>query len=190
MIMGFGNLMMIPIRVEYLTNPIYGLEKNALTIATLILVIPNIFRLLLNPFWGRLFDRINFFLLRAVLNLFFAVGILIFFNSETLAGMAVGQIFFGIAHAGGDIAWGLWVTKLAPPNRVADYMSVHTFFTGVRGVLAPVIGFAVLASGFAIGSLSLISGGMIVLSAVMLIPTIKQTREDHPTQAVTEEISE
>ncbi|MFQ3169827.1 MAG: hypothetical protein ACI8QI_002407, partial [Limisphaerales bacterium] len=55
---------------------------------------------------------------------------------------------------------------------------------------APVIGFAVLASGFAIGSLSLISGGMIVLSAVMLIPTIKQTREDHPTQAVTEEISE
>ena len=190
MIMGFGNLMMIPIRVEYLTNPVYGLEQNALTIATLILVIPNVFRLLLNPFWGRLFDRINFFLLRAVLNLFFAVGILIFFSSDTLLGMAIGQIFFGIAHAGGDIAWGLWVTKLAPPNRVADYMSVHTFFTGVRGVLAPVIGFSVLASGLAIGSLSLISAGLIVLSAILLIPTIKQTREEHPTQAVTEELSE
>jgi predicted MFS family arabinose efflux permease len=190
MIMGFGNLMMIPIRVEYLTNPVYGLEQNALTIATLILVIPNVFRLLLNPFWGRLFDRINFFLLRAVLNLFFAVGILIFFNSDTLLGMAIGQIFFGIAHAGGDIAWGMWVTKLAPPNRVADYMSVHTFFTGVRGVLAPIIGFSVLASGLAIGSLSLISAGLIVLSAILLIPTIKQTREERPTQAVTEELSE
>jgi hypothetical protein len=54
---------------------------------------------------------------------------------------------------------------------------VHTFFTGVRGVLAPIIGFSVLASGLAIGNLSLISGGMIVLSAVMLIPTIKQTRD-------------
>ena len=119
MIMGFGNLMMIPIRVEYLTNPVYGLEQNALTIATLILVIPNVFRLLLNPFWGRLFDRINFFLLRAVLNLFFAVGILILFSSDTLLGMAIGQIFFGIAHAGGDIAWGLWGTTLAPPSRGA-----------------------------------------------------------------------
>ena len=182
--------MMIPIRVEYLTNPVYGLEQNALTIATLILVIPNVFRLLLNPFWGWLFDRINFFLLRAVLNLFFAVGILIFFSSDKLLGMAIGQIFFGIAHAGGDIAWGLWVTKLAPPNKVADYMSVHTFFTGVRGVLAPVLGFSVLASGLAIGSLSLISAGLIVISAILLIPTIKQTREEDPTQAVTEELSE
>ena len=190
MIMGFGNLMMIPIRVDYLANPIYGLEKSELVIAVLTLVIPNVFRLLLNPFWGRMFDRINLFLLRAVLNLFFAAGVLIFFNSDTMAGMVAGQICFGIAHAGGDIAWGLWVTKLAPPNHVADYMSVHTFFTGVRGVLAPVIGFSVLASGLAVSSLSQISGGLILLSAILLIPTIKQTREDHPNQVVTEEISE
>ncbi|GIT12936.1 MAG: hypothetical protein CM1200mP34_3420 [Verrucomicrobiales bacterium] len=190
MIMGFGNLMMIPIRVDYLANPVYGLEKSELVIAVLTLVIPNVFRLLLNPFGGRMFDRINLFLLRAVLNLFFAAGVLIFFNSDTMAGMVAGQICFGIAHAGGDIAWGLWVTKLAPPNRVADYMSVHTFFTGVRGVLAPVIGFSVLASGLAVSSLSQISGGLILLSAILLIPTIKQTREDHPTQVVTEEISE
>ena len=39
------------------------------------------FRLPLNPLWGWLFDRINFFLLRSVLNyLFFAVGILVFFS--------------------------------------------------------------------------------------------------------------
>jgi len=177
MIMGFGNLMMIPIRVDYLANPVYGLEKSELVIAVLTLVIPNVFRLLLNPFWGRMFDRINLFLLRAVLNLFFAAGILIFFNSSTMTGMVIGQICFGIAHAGGDIAWGLWVTKLAPPNRVADYMSVHTFFTGVRGVLAPVIGFGVLASGLAVDSLSQMSGGLIILSAIMLIPTIRQTRK-------------
>ena len=43
-----------------------------------------------------------------------------------------------ISGAGADVAWSLWVTKFAPPERVADYMSVHTFFTGVRGFLAPV----------------------------------------------------
>ena len=175
MMMGFGNLMMIPIRVDYLANPVYGLEKSEFVIALLTLVITNVFRLLLNPFWGWMFDRINIFLLRAVLNLFFAAGILVFFNSNTMTGMVIGQIFFGIAHAGGDIAWGMWVTKLAPANLVADYMSVHTFITGVRGVLAPLIGFGVLASGLAIGSLSYISAGMIILSAALLIPTIRQT---------------
>ena len=178
MMMGFGNLMMIPIRIEYLTNPIYGLEKSALIISILTLVIPNVFRLLLNPLWGWLFDRINFFLLRSVLNLFFAIGILIFFSSQSLTGMIIGQVFFGIAHAGGDIAWGMWVTKLAPANRVADYMSVHTFFTGVRGVLAPIIGFGVLASGLTIGKLSFISSGMIILSAILLIPAIRQTQKN------------
>ena len=172
MMMGFGNLMMIPIRIEYLTNPNYGLQKSDLIISVLTLVIPNLFRLLLNPFWGWLFDRINFFLLRSVLNIFFALGIIIFFSSQSLTGMIIGQIFFGIAHAGGDIAWGMWVTKLAPANRVADYMSVHTFFTGVRGVLAPIVGFGVLASGLAIGKLSYISAGMIILSAILLIPAI------------------
>ena len=178
MIMGFGNLMMIPIRVEYLTNPIYGLQKSDLIISVLTLVIPNLFRLLLNPFWGWLFDRINFFLLRSVLNLFFALGIIIFFSSQSLTGMIIGQLFFGIAHAGGDIAWGMWVTKIAPANRVADYMSVHTFFTGVRGVLAPIIGFGVLASGLTISKLSYISAGMIILSAILLIPAIRQTQKN------------
>ena len=70
----------------------------------------------------------------------------------------------------------MWVTKLAPANRVADYMSVHTFFTGVRGVLAPIIGFSVLASGLSIGDLSYISAGMIILSAILLIPAIRQTQ--------------
>ena len=42
-------------------------------------------------------------------------------------------------------------------------------------MLAPLIGFGVLASGLTIGSLSYISAGMIILSAALLIPTIRQT---------------
>ena len=65
--------------------------------------------------------------------------------------------------------------KLAPANRVADYMSVHTFLHGSAGVLAPLIGFGVLASALAIGSLCYISAGMIISAAFLLIPTIRQT---------------
>ena len=52
-----------------------------------------------------------------------------------------------IGNGGGDVAWGLWVTKFAPPEQVADDMSVHTFFTGLRGVLAPVAAFQLVGTG-------------------------------------------
>src|SRR5213078_1506595 len=84
------------------------------------------------------------FALRMTLNFGFAVGILTFFVSNSFAGLIIGAIIFGISNAGGDVAWSLWVTKFAPPGRVADYMSVHTFFTGVRGVLAPLAAFTMV----------------------------------------------
>ena len=133
--------MMLPLRVEYLANPIYGMHLPADRIALLTLVIPNLARLALSPVWGWLFDRMNFFALRATLNFGFAVGIVSFFVSETTTGLVVAAVVFGISNAGGDVAWSLWVTKFAPPGRVAEYMSVHTFFTGVRGVAAPFLGF-------------------------------------------------
>ncbi|MCX7916144.1 MAG: hypothetical protein N3A53_07560 [Verrucomicrobiae bacterium] len=40
MLMGFANLMMVPLRVEYLANPRYGLADNAATVALLTAVIP------------------------------------------------------------------------------------------------------------------------------------------------------
>jgi hypothetical protein len=68
-------------------------------------------------------------------------------------------ITFGIATAGGDLAWTLWVTKVAPPARVADYMSVHTFFTGLRGLAAPLVGFA-LVTHWSMTTLGMDFGGV------------------------------
>lgn len=144
MFMGFANLMMLPLRVEYLASPRYKLGLSVGMIAMLTGVIPNIARLILSPIWGHLFDRMNFFTLRVTLNIGFAIGILTFFVSNSFWGLVAGAIIFGISNAGGDVAWGLWVTKFAPPGRVADYMSIHTFFTGVRGVLAPATAFVLV----------------------------------------------
>ena len=51
---------------------------------------------------------------------------------------------WGMANAGGNVTWALWVTKLADKHAVAEYMSVHTFLTGVRGLIAPSLAFAMI----------------------------------------------
>jgi MFS family permease len=170
--------------VEYLANPKYqltlhGAALSAGTIALFTSVLPNLARLLLNPLWGRLFDRMNFFVLRITLNLSFVVGILSFFTSDSMAGLVAGAVFYGIAMAGGDVAWSLWVTKFAPPERVADYMAVHTFFTGVRGVLAPLAAFY-LAGWVPLPVMGWMSVGLIFVGTLFLIPEIKVGKPPRP----------
>src|ERR1051326_3948624 len=182
--LGFATLMMAPLRVEYLANPRYGVRIHgeiltAGMVALITGVIPNIARLILNPIWGWLFDRMNFFVLRITLNFGFMLGILSFFITGSLAGLIVGAILFGISNAGADVAWSLWVTKFAPPERVADYMSVHTFFTGLRGLAAPLAAFYLvsrcqpqLLGGFSIG--------LIVIPCLFLVPEIKFGKAARP----------
>ena len=193
MFLGFAMLMMAPLRVEYLANAKYGVKwqgqwLTAGTIALLTGVIPNVARLLLNPLWGWLFDRMNFFILRLSLNLGFALGIVSFFVSGSVAGLIAGAVFFGISNAGADVAWGLWVTKFAPPDRVADYMSVHTCFTGIRGVIAPVVAFY-FVSGLPLNVLGWVSVGLIAIGSAFLVPEIKFGKTARGGPALTEEVS-
>jgi hypothetical protein len=190
MFLGFALLMMAPLRVEYLANPRYGVTwkgelLTAATIALLTGVIPNLARLVCNPLWGWLFDKMNFFVLRLTLNAGFMAGIVSFFVTGSVTGLVVGAILFGIANAGGDVAWSLWVTKFAPPDRVADYMSVHTFFTGLRGVLAPLVAFYVVTD-VPLTTLGWVSVGMILVGSLFLIPEIRQRTVVHPESRVAE----
>ena len=138
-------------------------------IALLTGVVPNLARLVMSPVWGWLFDRMNFFVMRMTLNLGFAIGIVSFFASDTTTGFVLAAITFGISTAGGDVAWTLWVTKVAPPERVADYMSVHTFFTGVRGLIAPLVGFALVAH-WPMTTMGWFSAASIVVGSLFLLP--------------------
>jgi len=192
--LGFATLMMAPLRVEYLANSRYGVtwRGQALTTATVALltgVIPNVARLILNPVWGWLFDQMNFFILRITLNLGFVLGILSFFTTGSVAGLIVGAIVFGISNAGADVAWSLWVTKFARPERVADYMAVHTFFTGVRGLVAPLVAFYLVA-GLAPSTMGWISAGLIAIASGLLVPEIKFGKRAQPAAALTEEVSD
>ena len=194
MIMGFANLMVGPLRIEYLANDQHGFKWNgvALTtaqIALLVGVIPNLARLVMSPVWGWLFDRMNFFVLRIMLNTGFALGMLSFFGGNHFGWLITGAIIYGISNAGGDVAWSLWVTKFAPPERVADYMSVHTFFTGLRGVIAPVVAFQLIAH-YSVSAISWLGAIMIFVATLILIPEIKSGRSAKRAAVLTEEVSE
>ena len=189
MLMGFANLMMLPLRIDYLASPRYHLHLSPEMVAILTGVIPNVARLILSPVWGHLFDRMNFFALRMTLNAGFAIGILTFFTCDSFWGLIAGAVVFGISNAGGDVAWSLWVTKFAPPRRVADYMSVHTFFTGVRGVAAPIVAFT-LVDRLSLGVLAGFSALLIILASLMLLPELKHGRRGRKASALVEEVSE
>ncbi|MBI3268976.1 MAG: MFS transporter [Planctomycetes bacterium] len=175
MFMGFANLMMFPLRIEYLASPRYGLVLSSREIALLTGVIPSLVRLVMAPVWGALFDRIHFLALRVLVNAGFFAGILSFFVGGTAPWLILGAVLFGIGNAGGDVAWTLWVTKVAPPERVADYMSVHTFLTGVRSLVAPFAAFWLVAH-VSLPTLGLGSAGLIVLASALLVPELWERR--------------
>ena len=145
MIMGIGNLIAASLFVEYLANPRHGINLPEKSIAWIVGVVPVIFRLLFSYPWGLIYDRVNFFTVRAVLNVFFAAAVFCFFVGNGVWAWTIGMALFGIANAGGNVTWSLWVTKLAPPHAVAEYMSVHTFFTGLRGLVTPFIAFSLIS---------------------------------------------
>ncbi|MEN9645204.1 MAG: hypothetical protein RL238_1873 [Actinomycetota bacterium] len=175
MLMGFGNLMLLPLRVEYLANPEYGIVASTAKIAVITVVVPSIVRLLSMPLFGWIFDRLSFFASRIMVNVLFAVYVAAFFTGTSTAGLLFGAVVLGIGSAGGDLMWSLWVTKFAPAGRTADYMGLHTFFTGIRAVSAPIVGFIVLGR-VSLTAVALIAAALMVAASLVLVPEARAER--------------
>lgn len=166
MLMGVGNLITIPLRVEYIANPVYGIDATNTVVLVITFIIPAITRILSAPVWAFFFDRMNLAFVRISINLFFLAGLLLYFNSETLAWLGFSAALIGCATGGGSLAWTLWVTKVAPDGRESTYMSVHSFFTGVRGVPAPFVGYWILTT-LGPEEVAGISASFIALSSIL-----------------------
>jgi len=87
-------------------------------------------------------------------------------------GLCVGIALHGVARSGGNLAWSLWTTKFATADRVADYMSVHTFTTGIRGVAAPFVALGV-AGSFSLEMVGVVSAGLMTIASLMILPDVK-----------------
>ena len=146
MLMGIGNLVTIPLRVEYLANPVYGIDASNTVVLTITLVIPLVTRVASIPVWGWAFDRFNLAFVRIAINLFFLVGLFLYFQTQNFILLCLAAGLIGWATGGGTMAWTLWVTRVAPAGRESSYMSIHSFFTGVRGVPAPFVGYWIITT--------------------------------------------
>ncbi|MFN0130646.1 MAG: MFS transporter [Verrucomicrobiales bacterium] len=179
MVLGLGNLVMDALRTEFLVNPAYGVKfkpsEVAFQVAMLTSVVPMVFKLVSAWPWGVLFDKVSFITVRTLLNILFALSIVVYFIGPSYAWWWAGAALLGLAYGGGNVVWNLWVTKLAPGDRVADYMSVHTFLTGLRGLIAPVIAFR-LVGLLDIASLAWICAAMIVFSTFLILPEWRNAR--------------
>ena len=146
MLMGIGNLVTIPLRVEYLANPVYGIDASNTVVLAITLVVPLVTRVASIPMWGWAFDRFNLAFVRIAINLFFLVGLFLYFQTQDFVFLGLASALIGWATGGGTMAWTLWVTRVAPAGRESSYMSIHSFFTGVRGVPAPVVGYWIITT--------------------------------------------
>ncbi len=168
MVLGIAVLSANALRVDYLVNPVHGLNFDVKTVSLITGIIPSLVRLLSTFFWGWLFDRVDFFRLRTVVNGIFLVGIVLYFMTDKISLILIGSGLFGLARGGGEIMFNLFVTKLAAAGQIAQYMSVHTFLAGLRIVSAPFIGFfLVLYTGIPtmvafVAVLVLISMGVVI----------------------------
>lgn len=172
MILGTGNLLSFSLFVEYVTNKQYGFDLTEGHVSIITTVIPETCFFVFVLVWGRLFDRMDFYVLRCILNAFFAAGIVFYYMGDGLWALYIGIGLHGVAKAGGNVAWSLWVTKFADAEHVAEYMSVHTFLTGCRGVVAPFIAFPLAA---ALGPMTVggISVMLISIATVIILHEIK-----------------
>lgn len=166
MLLGLGNLITLPIRVEYLANPAYGIDADNTTIAFLILVVPATARVLSTKLWGHFFDRLHLITTRNLLNVFFLLSTTCFFFTTNLALLTLAMALLGFAMGGGKIVWSLWVTKIAPDEKASSYMSIHMALTGVRGTLAPFIGYWILSHS-APKAVAIVGLALIALSVVL-----------------------
>jgi hypothetical protein len=139
-VFGSGNLMLpalvLLVAAERLSLP-------ALWQVALVSTVP----LLMLPFavgpWARFFDRVHIVEFRVVHAWSFVATSAVFFLAAMTASVAllcVGALLLGIGYAGGQLGWNLGHNDFSRPEQAALYMGVHTTLTGVRGLVAPVLG--------------------------------------------------
>ena len=148
LVFGFANLMLRPVLPMFLDDQ----GANYRDVAWALGVIPTVMPIFTLGMWGRLVDRMNPVLMRAICNsLFMVEPFLIFAFPWLLPGLErvgvgiVGLVFFsrlirGFAQGGGFLLWNLSVMYFAPRRSVSVYMGVHMMLTGIRFVAGPFVG--------------------------------------------------
>lgn len=174
-LIGFANLWSLPLRVAYVSDPKYGLDLSPQEVLIIMGIVPMVVRLIFSWVWAHLFDKLNFVVMRILMNIFMGSGIFLFFITDSVEVILLASIIYSISTAGSPIIWNLWVTRVAPPGKIQDYMMVHTGMTGIRGLFGPYLGFWI-ASSLSVQAVGTISLGLAVVGAIGFLFFLKTPR--------------
>lgn len=183
-IYGMGFIMMQPI------IPIYLVDKLQLTYTANFLakgIVSQLGMLFLSPLIGKLHDRMHPFRFMAA-----AFGLLMFFPllfvvSSLVQGEAVlpvvivfvAYLVFGIAMAGVNITWNMGSIFFAGDEDASIYQSVHVTMTGIRGLIAPLLGFAVLRL-FSLTMVFVVAAGFFLAAAIYSFRDYRRWKNSSP----------
>ncbi len=154
---GIANLMTIAIVVAIVTQDLQLGEGWGFWIsAGLIETIPRLVMLGSIGRWAHLFDRVGVVRFRVVnvicWNVSLAFGLaatLVTLSSDRFGGsflpLAVAlfvlrAVFYGLGRGGGALAWYLGHLHFARGEEAELYMGIHVSLTGLRGLIAPLVG--------------------------------------------------
>ncbi len=143
-ILGLANLAAVAIQVAYMKETTFLSDAQIVWLVSGCSALVNI---IFMPLWARAFDKYNVLVIRIIANIMLLIGLVLFFMSDNLTVIIIGFIIRSIGLSSGTILWSLWVTRAASPKNTQSYMAIHSFFTGVRGIIAPFIGFYIYRLG-------------------------------------------
>jgi hypothetical protein len=170
-VFGLGNLMLTAplaivlqdvFRVDYTTGILITTAIPA------VLMPPSI------PLWGRLMRRCHVIEFRSIHAWSYVSAAVVMWMGVMLQSIEllfVSSVLTGIANGGGVLAWNLGHHDFAPTHRDSEYMGVHVTLTGIRGVMAPILGVG-LYEWFSALSNDAQSGGGWVFGVTVVLNTI------------------
>lgn len=140
---GSGNLMVIALLVVLLNEQFgFGRFEQVLITTALPLVTLSIF----TPIWAKRLDAAHILDYRARQAWMFVFALLLFVTATVFGLEAlfwVGALALGAAFAGGKLGWNLGHNDFASDDQSTLYMGIHVTLTGIRGLLAPLVGVSV-----------------------------------------------
>ena len=184
-IYGMGFIMMTPI------IPIYLVDVLKLSYTTNFLakgIISQVGLLFLSPYIGKIHDRLHpFRFISVAFATLFLYPILILLSSQLLqyhvlsvAIVFAAYLVFGIAMAAVNISWNMSSIYFAGAEDAAMYQSVHVTMTGIRGLIAPVLGL-LLMKFIGITAVFVVAAGFLLWASLISYHDHKKLEALHQT---------
>jgi MFS family permease len=130
---------------------------------------------------ARLFNRIGVVWHRVLTSSLLGLGLICWAFAHSAWVAVLAATLTGLGMAGGQIIWIIGSVEFAPREDISTYNGIHTFLTGLRGVIAPTIGVSALAlvADGEYRPVFLCSAALVFASALGHAMLVRPPREEH-----------